>query len=213
MISRDTLFLPMDVAPDRGNTHTDGMRFAEGAEYLLKIHGQEDSVLTVDAAYDAFQFSYSHLHPFFDPMPGQYEQDSGCFNPIYLALNRPLYLPETGTELPFVRSESGRLRYGSVAEDSLSDFCAGAGFVEIRLPWELIGFMDPSTRQVMGELFSGTQISPVVTDGVRLGIARSGGADTVPMALYTWESWEMPEYHERLKASYGLLQNYFSGQP
>ena len=211
--ARDTLFLPMDVAPDRGNIHTDGMRFAEGAEYLLKIHGKEDSVLTVDAAYDAFQFSYSHLHPFFDPMPGQYEQDSGCFNPIYLALNRPLYLPETGTELPFVRSESGRLFYGSVAENSLSDFCAGAGFVEIRLPWELIGFMDPSTRQVMGELFSDTQISPVVTDGVRLGVTRSGGADTVPMALYTWESWEMPEYHERLKESYGLLQNYFSGQP
>ena len=209
---RDTLYLPIDVAPGRGNTHAGEMRFAEGAEYLLKIHGKEDSVLTVDAAYDAFQLSYSHLHPYFDPAPGQYEQDSGCFNPIYLALNRPLYLPETKTELPFERFETGRLSYGTVAENSLSDFCAGTGFVEIRLPWELIGFMDPSTRQVMGDLFPGTQITPVPTDGVRLGVTEPDAADTVPMALYSWENWEMPEYHERLKESYGLLQNYFSGQ-
>ncbi len=209
---RDTLYLPIDVAPGRGNTHADGMRFAEGAEYLLKIHGKADSVLTVDAAYDAFQFSYSLQHPFFDPLPGQYEQDSGCFNPIYLALNKPLHLPETGIELPFERSESGRLHYGVTAEDSLSDFCAGAGFVEVRLPWELIGFMDPSTRQVMGNLFSDGQINPVTTDGVRLGVTRSGETDPVPMALFAWENWEMPEFHERLKESYRLLQTYFSGQ-
>lgn len=127
----------------------------------------------MDANYDAFQYSYSHLHPFFDPLPGQYEQDSGFFNPIYLALNRPLYLPETGIKTPFMREETGRLHYGSVLDDSLADFCAGEGFVEIRLPWGLIGFMDPSSRQVMGELFSGTEIRPVPTDGVCLGVARA----------------------------------------
>ena len=207
---RDTLYLPIGVAPGRGNTHTDGLRFDDGAEYLLRLHGREDSVLTVDANYDAFQFSYSHLHPFFDPLPGQYEQDSGFFNPIYLALNRPLYLPESGTETPFTRAETGRLHYGSVSDDTLADFCAGEGFVEIRLPWGLIGFMDPSTRQVMGELFSGTEISPAQTDGVRLGVARADTRDPVPMALFTWEKWEAPTYHERLKQSYEILKEYFA---
>jgi len=207
---RDTLYLPIGVAPGRGNTHTEALRFADGAEYLLRIHGREDSVLTVDANYDAFQFSYSHLHPFFEPLPGQYERDSGFFNPIYLALNRPLYLPESGTETPFTRAETGRLHYGAVSEDSLADFCAGDGLVELRLPWGLIGFMDPSTRQVMGDLFSGTEILPLSTDGVRLGIARAGAADTVPMALFSWENWDMPAYHERLKRSYDILRAYFS---
>ena len=177
---RDVLYLPIGVAPGRGNTRAGELRFADGAEYLLRIHGREDSVLTVDASYDAFQFSYSHLHPFFDPLPGQYEQDSGFFNPIYLALNRPLVLPETGTETPFMRAETGWLHYGSVSDDSLADFCAGEGFVEIRLPWGLIGFMDPSSRQVMGELFSGTEILPVPTDGVCLGVARADTRDPIP---------------------------------
>ena len=209
---RDSLLLPIDTAPGRGNTHTEGARFAEGAEYLLRIHGREDSVLTVDANYDAFQFSYSHLNPFFDPLPGQYETDSGYFDPIYLALNRPMYLPESDTETPFTRAETGRLHYGAAAEDSLADFCAGEGFVELRLPWGLIGFMDPSTRQVMGEMFSGTEIKPAATEGVRLGVARAESTDTVPMALFSWENWEMPEYHERLKQSYDILQAYFSEQ-
>ncbi len=207
---RDTLYLPIGVAPGRGNTRAESLRFADGAEYLLRIHGREDSVLSVDANYDAFQFSYSHLHPFYEPRPGQYEKDSGFFNPIYLALNRPLYLPESGTELPFMREETGRLHYGAVSEDSLADFCAGDGFVEIRLPWELIGFMDPSTKQVMGDLFSGTEILPLSTDGVRLGVTREGAADIVPMALFSWENWELPSYHERLKRSYDILRAYFS---
>lgn len=207
---RDTLYMPIDVAPGRGNTHTEALRFADGAEFLLRIHSREDSVLTVDANYDAFQFSYSHQHPFFDPLPGQYVQDSGFFNPIYLALNRPLYLPESGIKLPFMRAETGCLQYGSVLEDSLADFCAGNGFVELRLPWGLIGFMDPSTRQVMGDLFSGTEILPLATDGVRLGVAREGTEATVPMALFSWEKWDVPLYHERLKRSYEILRTYFS---
>ena len=207
---RDTLILPIGVAPGRGNTHAEGLRFADGAEYLLRLHGGEDSVLTVDANYDAFQFSYSHQNPYFDSLPGQYEQDSGFFNPIYLALNRPMSLPETGIETPFMRAETGRLHYGSVSDDSLADFCAGEGFVEIRLPWGLIGFMDPSSRQVMGDLFSGTEISPVKTDGVRLGVARAGTKTPVPMALFTWEKWEAPTYHERLKQSYEILKDYFA---
>ncbi len=70
--------------------------------------------------------------------------------------------------------------------------------------------MDPSSRQVMGNLFSGTEILPLSTDGVRLGVARAGTADPVPMELFSWEPWDMPAYHERLKHSYGILQAYFS---
>ncbi len=32
------------------------------------------------------------------------------------------------------------------------------------------------------------------------------------MALYSWDAWEMPAYHERLKQSYAILQDYFSEQ-
>ena len=209
---KDTLYLPLDTAPGRGNTHAGDLRFAEGAEYLLKLHGKEDSVLQVDAAYDAFQYSYAHVHQFYEAVPGQYETDSGNFDPIYLALSRPLYLPETGEEIPFERVETGRLHYGSAAEDTLADFCAGDGFVEIRLPWGLIGFMDPSTRQVMGDLSSGMEVSPVSTDGVRLGAAREGAETEVPMALFSWETWELPTYHERLKQSYWILRDYFAQQ-
>ena len=56
----------------------------------------EDSCLLVEASCDLFQYSYAHLHSFFEPLPGQYERNSGHFDPVYLALNRPMVLPETG---------------------------------------------------------------------------------------------------------------------
>jgi len=209
---RDTLYLPIGVLDGQGNTRFGGLRFSDGAEFLLRLHGRDDSVLTVDAAYDVFLFDYAYLHDFFEPAPGQFETDSGCFDPIWLAMNRPMLLPETGEVTEFMRFETGRLHYGSVREDSLADLCAGEHFAELRLPWQMLGFMDPSTRQVMGPLYPGRTIEAVPSAGVRLGVAAPGSTETVQMELFTWEEWEQPVFHERLKASYGLLRDYFAEQ-
>ena len=208
---KDRIYIPLDVLSGAGNTHAGELTFSDGAEFLLMLHGREDSVLTVDASYDVFQYSYSHLHDFFEALPGQYEKDSGFFNPIYLAMNRPLFLPQTGETTEFERYETGRLHYGNAREDSLSDICAGDGFVEIRLPWQLIGFMDPSSKQVIGDLIECEgEIKPAGSDGVRLGIVKEGNTNPVVMELYSWDNWEIPEVHERLKASYSILKDYFS---
>ena len=209
---KDRLFIPLDVLKGAGNTHTGDLTFSEGAEFLLTLHGKEDSVLTVDASYDVFQYSYARLHAFFEELPGQYEKDAGYFNPIYLAMNRPMLLPQTGETTPFERFETGRLHYENAREDTLSDFCAGNGLVEIRLPWQLIGFMDPSSKLVIGDLIEADgRIEPAPSDGVRIGIVREKSADPAVMALYSWENWEIPEAHERLKTSYSILKDYFAG--
>ena len=207
----DVVYLPFGVLDGAGNTRAGDLRFSDGAQFLLRLHGRDDCVLTVDASYDVFQYSYSHLHEFFEPLPGQYEEDSGLFNPIYLALNRPMLLPETGETTEFTRFETGRLHYGNAAEDSLADICAGDGFAEIRLPWQLIGFMDPSSKKVIGNLIGRDgDIVPADAEGIRVGIAREGDPETVEMGQYRWDDWELPVFHERLKASYAILRDYFA---
>ena len=209
---RDTVYLPLGVTEGAGSDHTDtGLAFSEPVNYLLRLRGEEDSCLLVEASCDLFQYTYAHLHSFFEPLPGQYERNSGHFNPVYLAMNRPMLLPETGQRTEFMREETGRLRYGDSRENSLADFCAGDGFVEIRLPWQLIGFMDPSTKQAAGDLIGCTGDVPAArTQGVRLGVLREGSKETAGLALFTWEDWELPVYHERLKASYWMLRDYFA---
>ncbi len=212
---RDTLYVPLNVLAGQGNTQYGNLSFAEGVDYLLCLQGRSGSTLLVDAYHDVFQYEYAVRLDYFEPLPGQMEKNSGYFYPIYLAMNRPQYLPETGVSIPFERFDTGALRYGngdpaSVNYDSLTDLCAGDGCVEIRLPWMLLGFMDPSQKQVMGDFYTLDAIQGVPTDGVRLGVCHSETQSEVPMALYTWENWDLPPVQERLKQSYYILQNYFS---
>ena len=82
--------------------------------------------------------------------------------------------------------------------------------MEIRLPWMLIGFMDPSSKLVIGDLYENNAILPLSTDGVKIGVCRAGSTETVPMNRYTWNNWGQPEAEERLKTSYFLLRDYFA---
>lgn len=211
---QDTLYVPIGVLDGQGNTRYQTLGFADGAEFLLRISGKEESTLLTDAYYDVFQYDYSQLHGFFNEVQGQYEKDSGCFDSIYLAMNRPQYLPETDTTVPFERFDTGALHYGvgdpeRSEYDSLADFCAEGETVEIRLPWMLLGFTDPSQKMVIGDFHTLDAIEGVATDGIRLGVCRENSQSVVPMALYAWENWELPQTHERLKKSYDILQDYF----
>ncbi|MBQ3379710.1 MAG: family 2 glycosyl transferase [Clostridia bacterium] len=213
-LERDTVYVPIGTSKSTGSDHINGgLVFSDRANYLMILDGRENSRILTEASCDIFQYSYSHMHSFFDPLPGQYEDNSGYYNPIYIAMNRPMYMPETGETTEFSRHETGRLRYGDAKEDSLADICAGENCVEIRLPWQLIGFMDPSQKQVVGDLSKATDnITPKTVDGIRLGVVREGYDGAVSMGLFSWDDWETPVFHERLKASYAILRDYFASQ-
>ena len=214
---RDTLYLPLDTLAGQGITSCNGVDLSDGAEFLLRLHGRHDSALLTDAYYDVFQYDYAEKQDYYETVPGELEKNSGSFDPIYLAMSKKLYLAATDETVPFERFETGALQYGCGDPEnpeyySLADFCSSGSTVEIRLPWNLIGFMDPSQKLVIGDFHSGSEIASAVTEGVRVGAFREGGTGPVTMKLYAWDNWSMPAASERLKQSYGLLQDYFSGQ-
>ena len=119
------------------------------------------------------------------------------------------------------------LRFGSLDPnhphyDSLADFYFTNNLIEIRLPWSLIQFTDPSSKRV---LWMDKDHQVKKTDGINLLVisyypeegqlfARKTGqkiniSDSFPERLrlenikkYTWEEWHTPIYHTYLKASY-----------
>lgn len=213
----DTLYVPLSVLEGQGNTRYQGQQFADGADFLLRLHGAQDSALLVDAYYDVFQYDYAERNEYYPLLPGQLEKNSGQFHSIYLAMNKPLYLPETDETTAFERLETGKLHYGnadpnSADYDSLADFCAAGNVVEVRLPWMLLGFMDPSQKQVLGDFHALGGFQAAATEGVCLGIGRADSRTAIEMSLYSWETWDMPSVHERLKQSYFILQKYFAGE-
>jgi len=127
-------------------------------------------------------------------------------------------LPEDKKTIPLSQYETGLLKCGDANPEhegynSLTDFSFKDGKVEIRIPWQLLNVMDPSTKEIMGDLYNNKSIKAVKTDGMYFGagIVKNGSADNlkIGMKYYTWQSWDLPTYHERLKPSYYILQEAF----
>ena len=96
--------------------------------------------------------------------------------------------------------------------DSLTDFCfTPEGGVEIRIPWQLLNFADPSVMNIHDDYYEHYGIEYIQIDALYAGVCR-GGADTrVQLAPFALKGWgNDPSYHERLKESYYILQNYWA---
>ncbi|MBW5447295.1 hypothetical protein GE107_14660 [Cohnella sp. CFH 77786] len=144
-------------------------------------------------------------------------------------LKLPLETFETG------RLRFGNGNPNSAGFDSLTDVAVNEkeSIIELRIPWQLMNMRDPSTLQAIGDLWKdgisasekikGFKISLVSYKPDSSTLDSPGGADiqfTYPqtkngtldasgMYTYSWNGWDLPKYHERLKQSYGIMKDLF----
>jgi hypothetical protein len=140
-----------------------------------------------------------------------------------------MFIPTTQTEIPFNYYETGKLKKGMGTKelegcDPLADYYINQeeGIIEVRIPWLLLNFRDPSKKEIIGDLWDvGLKASEYIESiEVSAGMGKNGKLlETIPkrendsieqeMLSYQWEVWETPSYKERLKASYYIFQEYF----
>jgi hypothetical protein len=138
---------------------------------------------------------------------------------------------------PRVRNMS-RLRFGSLKEehvdfDSLSDFHVSGRMLELRIPWGLINFTDPSSKTILWregkrreKSVEGIGITALSFAPENRGfLARETGTvtditDQFPrggnlsdVKTYTWEGWEVPLFHLYRKESFHLFRQALAGIP
>ena len=219
-LDTDTILIPIDTIGDQGNTEdrSSGCTFERGADFLLRIHGKEDTELMNDLYYDVFQFDYGRQLKMVPFIQNQDQKDSGIFSSINLVLSRKMHLPETNQDIPFQKFNTGKLLYGngdpeSADYSSLADFASDGDTLEIRIPWELLNVTDPSSREILADFNSSGEISSQPAEDFYFGICRDANAGTpVLMNAWNWDAWDAPVTHERLKQSYYLLQSYFADE-
>lgn len=217
--NRDTLVIPIDTIDDQGNLIdvSDSTTFSRGADFVVKINGKTNSRILVDAYYDSFQHLYGEQLGMVELDPQHKVRASGVFNPMELCLSKELLLPQDQTIVPFSKYETGRLQYGNGNPtdpdfNSLTDFIEKDGKLEIRIPWQLLNVMDPSTKTVMGDLHQTQQLTHHRVDQFYFGagiLKANQATGLIEMNPYAWEEWEQPTFHERLKLSYFILQKAF----
>ena len=206
------LYLPLDITPKTGSYFCDNfkLRFDRPADFLIVINGRERSRIMVQERYEALRANYAQELAGFDTYAqgNVPDADSPLFKPIFMLLN----IDRMGSVSYY---ETGKLRWGNGDPkapdyDSLADLAPGDGCIELRLPWQLLNFGDPSRMSIHDDYYSGNYgIRFMDIDTLYVGLMREGTArgTLAPVALKGWD--EHPAYHERLKPSYYMVQEFW----
>lgn len=208
----EPLYIAIDTIDDQGNfSYTDKqITYDKGVDFLITI--DTVSRIQVDPYYDAFSHLYGEVLGMIEQPDGINTKDSKTFVNMYHALSKALIIPNTNEVFPFSKYEAGLLKSGYSdpnhdAFDSLADYLRTDQFVEIRVPWLLLNVMDPSTKAQMKDFKGDSSFTHQTYEGFNIGVSNANSAMT--LMPFTYESWSMPSYHERLKQSYYIIKDTF----
>ncbi|WP_264737601.1 hypothetical protein [Cytobacillus firmus] len=233
-LKNEKTYLLIDTIAGQGQTsipiQTGRVKTDYGVDFLAEIGGKDKSRLLIDSYYDSFYYHYGQMLNMIPNVSNANKKDNGVFHPIRLALNKELTIPSTGETKPFKSYETGKLQFGNGNPahekfNSLTDISISENkkVMEIRLPWALLNVKDPSQKEIMGDLWKGGLAGSLKLEGLRvsaLSADRQGIIDSFPKvqkgmlhdkesAFYSWDLWERPDYHERLKKSYFIMKKSF----
>jgi len=223
---RNSLVLPINVTPNSGTDTLGEMEFAYPADFLLVLEGVANSRLLVNQRYN------STFQRFFEEQTGQNPFVSyyvpprwgAEFVPIAVALQNTTIVSEEVFILDlhlarqmrmFGSFETGRLTHGtndptSANFNSLTDFAFGENMVEIRLPWMLLNFYDPSIMRVHDDYFDNFGVEGLGISHIYIGVTENDSF--VPMSPIPLTGWRNSvEFRERLKESYFIIKNFWNG--
>ena len=218
--NNDTVYIPIDTITNQGNKTSSEyhLEFDKSADFLIKLHGASDSHIFVDRYYDAFNYYFVESRTLSDfPVPKKADKkNSGVFDRMMMCYGYNMKIKGTGDEIPDRAYETGMLLYGngnpsSKEYASLTDFCYGEGGVELRIPWQLLNVMDPSEKQQIADFWEEQVITSQSYKSFSLGFGLQKSDEKLSVKLngdYSYKSWTMPTWHERLKPSYSELQKY-----
>jgi hypothetical protein len=215
---QNTIYIAADTIPEQGNLSYNGLQFAQAADFLIVLNGADNSSMLTDVYYDVFQYQYSVQNKMLEKLAHQTDKNSGVFTEIFAAMSRGITLPETGETIPFSRFDAGKLTYGvsdpnSADFNSLADFYANNGTIEIQIPWLLFNVRDPGSKNIIADWNVTGSVTGQNVESFAFAVCSDQSAGTIPFYTYVWDSWDLPTYHERLKKSYAIVQAYFSELP
>jgi hypothetical protein len=199
---RAPVALGFDVVPGGNRRLPSGAGRDPDADYSVLVES-DDARALVRASLDPIAVLSGAVHGYVPVRMRDLRPGSGRWNLQRQLINRPYTMPTTGVTLPTELFDVGLLERGT-SDPSDPEFNArviweGAGRVlELRLPYQMIGFSDPSSRRALVPHVDGRITTRrVARVGITVGI-RSGRVERTKG--YSWDRWNAVSWHERPKA-------------
>lgn len=214
---KDVLYVPIDTTPKSGSSYCENydLLFDRAADFLLVFDGKNNSRLLVQERYESLRSTYAMYVYGFDTYVRENvpELYSPKFVPINMILQTATALMYDDPTAPAEVFETGELRYGnanpeSINFDSLADFCFSGEYIEVKLPWQILNFADPSRMTVHDDYYDDNYgVSYITINNMYVGLCDGTSRQRMTMEEVKLKGWgNTVTYHERLKSSYYMLQ-------
>ena len=213
----DCIFIPIDTTQKTGSSYCEnyGLLFDRAADFLIVVNGRENSRVMVQERYESLRSTYSENAYGYNTYAKENipEKDS----PLFVNINMIL---QTATPLIYKKPnakaetyETGKLTYGNAnpedeAFHSLADFFCKGDYIEIKLPWQLLNFADPSRMEIHDDYYNGNYgVDYINIDKMYAGVGDESQNGRISLGTAALKGWgNNVTYHERLKSSYYVMQ-------
>ncbi len=219
---KESLYIPIDTTPKTGSTYCKNkdLKFQRECDFLLTVNGKTNTRLQVQKRYEVLRSTYGdevYKANAYDKanIP---DKDTPEFVNIDMILKTAvLQFGESDILADAEVFETGDLTYGNANPkseefNSLADFICNGDYVEIKIPWQLLNFADPSHMQIHDDYYDDNYgIEYIDIDEMFVGLSVGNTGNRIRMNSVKLEGWGNDvTYHERLKQSYYILKDYWT---
>lgn len=215
-LNKQDLYIDLDTTPKSGSNKSSqlNLEFDRPSDFIVSIKDRNDSKILVHEYYNGFNFYENKKNNQIRPDLIKHTPDMDEFSPIFIETRPKMYVESLEGFADKLVYETGKLVYGNANPkdkdfNSVSDFYIGENYIELRIPWGILNFMDPSTKQIQNDFYEEFKTKPLIINDINVGVTVKEGnkTDRLHSATYDLDGWIMPTYHERLKESYYVIKN------
>ena len=208
-LDKQDIYVYLDITPNSGSTKSSqlNLNFDKPVDFIIEIKDRENAKVLVHEYYNYFSLNQNKKEYQKRPDLISVQSDMDEFSPIYIETS-----PRIVESKKF---ETGKLVHGNSNPlnenyNSASDFYVGNDYVEIRVPWSLLNFMDPSTKQIMDDIYKYFSSKPMTINEINVGVTIKENEEIkekLDSTKFKLNSWIKPNYHQRLKKSYYIIKD------
>lgn len=227
-VSGDKVYIPIDLTPKTGSNYCENynLKFEENVDFVISIDGTENSRVVVQERYENLRAIYNRIVNGESPYKNIPDKNTATFKNInlllqmnklekdYESLNNPR---EINDEDLMETYETGKLVYGNANPNSsefnsLADLIISGDNIEIKIPWQLLNFSNPSEMKIHDDYYEKYGVEELSIDNMKVSlITEENKEKRAEFEIFELNGWRNKiTYHERLKESYYMLKEIWS---